>query len=221
MKHTAARLFRRSVVEVERKFRCDSGSIDRFNTNCGEPAFRGLKYLGRRTFEDVYYDRNETLSSHGVWVRRRNGRWQAKVRQGGDYTNSQFGELSEPQEIAQMIRKCNLEAGSPSKDFGLQKSAQYTTTRETWKADDKFEIVLDTTDFGHSVGEVELQQVTETSGDGELPLAARQAMAKEMDCQIEAFMRQYSWAFPSGKPVGKLSAYYAWKRGGDGPSLRR
>lgn len=220
MRTTAARLCRRSVVEVERKFRCDPGSTDRFNTNRGEPAFRVLEYLGRRSFEDIYYDRNEILSSHGVWVRQRSGRWQAKVRLGGDYTNSQFRELSKPHEIAQMIRKYNLDADSPSNDFGLQKSAQYTTIRETWKADNRFEIVLDTTDFGHSVGEVELQQETETSGDGELPVAVRQAVAKEMDHQIEAFMQQYSWAFSPGKPVGKLSAYFAWKRGLDGPDLR-
>lgn len=189
--------------------------------NRGEPAFRTLDYLGQRIFEDIYYDCNETLSSYGVWVRQRSGRWQAKVRQGGDYANSQFLELSEPQDIIQMIRKFNLDAESSSKDFGLLKSAQYTTTRDTWKGDNMFEIVVDTTDFGHSVGEVELQEVTESDGDQELPVAVRQAMAKDMDCQIEAFMRQYSWAFPPGKPVGKLSAYFAWKREEDSSGLRR
>ncbi|KAI4144873.1 MAG: hypothetical protein LQ340_006508 [Diploschistes diacapsis] len=219
MKPTAARFLHQSVVEVERKFLCNPGSRDCFNTNHGEPAFRVLEYLGRRTFEDTYYDRNGVLSSHGVWVRQRSGRWQAKVRLGGDYTNSQFRELSKQHDIAQVIRQYNLEADSSSNDFGLQKSAQYTTTRDMWKADNRFEIVLDTTDFGHSVGEVELQQETETSGDRELLLAVRQAVAKDMDRQIEAFMQQYSWAFPPGKPVGKLSAYFAWKRKLDGPGL--
>jgi hypothetical protein len=54
------------------------------------------------------------------------------------------------------------------------------------------------------VGEVELQQVTETSGDGE------QIVAKEMDRQIEAFMQRYAWAFASSIAFSKLSAYFAW-----------
>ncbi|KAL9118830.1 MAG: hypothetical protein Q9187_004621, partial [Circinaria calcarea] len=200
MRPTAKPLFRRLVIEVERKFRCEPGSMDRLDANQGLPAFRVLKYLGRSSFKDTYYDRDETLSSNGVWVRKRSGRWQAKVREGGDYANSQFGELSEPKEIAQMIRKYNLDAYPPSDDFGLEKTAQYTTIRDAWKADDRFEIVLDTTDFGHSVGEVELQQVIETNSDGGPPIAVRQDTAKEMDRQIEAFMQHYSWAFPTGKP---------------------
>lgn len=165
----------------------------------------------------IYYDRDESLFSNGIRVRKRSGHWQAKIRRGADYTNSQFGELSDPEDIAWLIRKFNSNASTSSKDFGLESVAQYTTLRDAWKADDKFEIVLDTTDFGHCVGEVELQHMTEIDGDRASPIAMRQALGKEMDCQIEAFMQHYSWAFPSGKPVGKLSAYFDWKRGVNSP----
>lgn len=59
---------------------------------------------------------------------------------------------------------------------------------------------------------MELQQVTDTNGDEKFPIAVRQAVANEMDGQIEAFMQYYSWAFPSGKPVERLSAYFAWRK---------
>ena len=72
---------------------------------------------------------------------------------------------------------------------------------------DTFEVVFDTTDFGHSVGEVELQHTMEVDDDNEL-LAQRQALSSRMDREIETFINQYSWAFPSGKPIGKLSAYF-------------
>lgn len=114
-----------------------------------------------------------------------------------------------------MIRKFNIDANSLSKGFGLLKSAQYTTTRDAWKVNNMFEIVVDTTDFGHSVGEKELQSVTKSDGDQELPVAVRQAMAKDMDCQIEVLMRQYSWAFPPGKPIGTVLALQTFRKSCD------
>lgn len=207
---TAVRWLQHSVLEVERKFLCDARSSDLLNKNSGEPPFRVLEYLGRHTFEDTYYDHGEILSSLGIWVRRRGGKWEAKIRQGGDYTNSQFEELSQPHEIAQMMRDCNIEPSAASDAFGLRTTAKFTTIRESWKADEQFGIVIDSTDFGHYIGEVELQQKVEQE-DGANPdyqRALRQATAAKMDSQIEAFMAKYSWAFPSGKPIGKLSAYF-------------
>jgi len=207
MKPTAACLIRRAFVEVERKFQPNLGSADRFHANRGPPAFESLEYLGRCRFEDAYYDRDGILSSNGVWVRRRDGKWQAKVRQGGDYINSQFGELSEESVIAALVKKYTPNACSKARAFGLLEIARFTTLRDSWKADGRFEIVLDTTDFNHSVGEVELQEVLETHD--ELPLQQRQTLACKMDSDIDTFMKRYPWAFPSGIPVGKLSAYFA------------
>lgn len=63
---TAARLFRRSVIEVKRKFRCKPKYTNRFYTNRSEPAFRVLKYLERRNFKNIYYNRNKILFLYGV-----------------------------------------------------------------------------------------------------------------------------------------------------------
>ena len=192
---------RQLTLEVERKFRCNPNSTSLLRHNCGEPPFQKLLYLGKHNFNDAYYDFKDTLSIKGVWVRRREGIWQAKVRQGGDFINSRFGELTGKDHIRQLIAKYGVKT-SGSEDLGLSKIAQYITEREKWKADGTFEIVIDTTDFGHTVGEVELCIEDIDTGSNE-------AMASRMDAQIEGFMKRYSWAFPSGAAVGKLSAYFA------------
>jgi thiamine-triphosphatase len=108
-----------------------------------------------------------------------------------------------------VIRKLELDVDLAADGFGLQQLARFTTFREMWKVNDKFEVVLDTTDFGHSVGEVELQKTIEIDDDDESSVARGKAITADMDRQIEGFMKKYSWAFSTDKPVGKLSAYFA------------
>lgn len=223
---TTTPLLRRWCVEVERKFRYEPLFVNRLKTNSGSPAFGSLEYLGQTTFTDTYFDDPvSTLSTQGVWVRQRGTGWQAKIRQGGDYTNSQFQELSCPDDIGRMIKSYNIQyspllAGGSDKTFGLKSMAQFTTIREAWRADKEFKIVLDRTDFGHAVGEVELEleleeverNNTDNNDENEkLWAAERQGMTTRMDRQIETFMQDYSWAFPDGKVVGKLSAYFEFK----------
>ena len=69
--------------------------------------------------------------------------------------------------------------------------ARFTTTRREWRADGRFGIVLDESDFGHRVGEVEV--MSEEGGK-----------ARE---EIDAFMERYGWFFGKGKPEGKLAAF--------------
>lgn len=219
-------LLRRWCVEVERKFRYEAVFVNRLKANSGSPAFRSLEYLGQSTFTDTYFDDPvSTLSTQGVWVRQRGTDWQAKIRQGGDYTNSQFQELSCPDDIARMIKSYNIQYSplGSDKSFGLKSMARFTTIREEWKADKKFKIVLDKTDYGHAVGEVELELELETNNNDENErrwAAERQGMTRQMDRQIETFMQDYSWAFPDGKPVGKLSAYFAFIKEGHSSDFR-
>lgn len=92
----------------------------------------------------------------------------------------QLGELSNPDDVARVVRKSNNSIHN-IKGLWAGIDCIYTTVKDAWKAEDKFEIVHDTTDFGHYIGEVESQEVTETDGDGESRIAVRQAMDKEMD----------------------------------------
>ncbi|KAH6605545.1 hypothetical protein Trco_004698 [Trichoderma cornu-damae] len=63
-------------------------------------------------------------------------------------------------------------------------------------------------DFGHLVGEVELQKVLR-GDNGSIPTEQqKQREMQAMDERIAAFMETYAWAFASGEPKGKLTAYF-------------
>lgn len=196
---------RRTILEVERKFRCNPGTAHIIHTNQGTPPFQQFAFKGHKNFEDVYYDSKNLLSSRGIWVRKRDGIWQAKVRRGGDFTNSQFGELEGPESIRDMVESLDIGVPLTTANFGLTKIAKFETKRAVWSAAEMYEIAVDSTNFGHLVGEVELQQEVVTEWE--------EGLANRLDTQIEAFMKKHSWAFPSGKAVGKLSAYFDWAEG--------
>jgi thiamine-triphosphatase len=192
---------------VERKFR--SLTVRELTANNGNPPFKTIRSLGQRSIQDVYYDRSGLLSSAGVWVRQRNGDWEAKVKRGGNFTNSRFEELSDPRDISRCIKDITGVACHEHDLFGLEPIATLSTVRKTWIADEDFSIVLDSMDFGHTVGEVELQQQKGFIAMGELSIEEqKQRTMQEMDDRIAKFMEQYSWAFCPGVPKGKLTAYF-------------
>jgi len=195
------------VLEVERKFRCDVGSFARINQNKGVPRFRQLHYIGSSTFTDNYYDKNDLLTSKGIWIRQRDDTWQAKIRQGGNFTNSQFEEVTGRDDVFDLVRRHIGRAAVQNANalgIGLPLMAAIGTQRHTWTADGTFMIVVDTTDFGHVVGEVELERQVVGSSDG----TDNSYLRNKMDREIEAFMQRYPWAFPPGKVFGKLSAFF-------------
>ncbi|KAI4233710.1 MAG: hypothetical protein LQ352_008226 [Teloschistes flavicans] len=154
-------------------------------------------------FTDTYLDHRDILSSNGIWVRRRqrdalDGRdvMEAKVRINGDYSRSTFDEITDRQGIYEVIRPHVPHLEPSASNLGLDILAHFTTVRWSFLANDKFTIVLDESDFGHSIGEVELMAEDEA----------------EAHLQIDGFMRKYSSFFGRGKgdgekPEGKLSAY--------------
>lgn len=193
---------RQTVLEVERKF--SHLRIYPFKADGGSPPFHTLAYHGTETFCDKYFDHHNRLSAAGTWVRRRNGHWESKIRQAGDYTNSQFQEIQDLAEISRHVYSITKISGQSCNDFGLSKMAEFVTYREKWIADERFEVVLDNTDFGHTVGEIELKELKNVR-----PGIEAQACCKLLDQEIEAFMRRYSWAFSSAPPIGKLTAYFS------------
>jgi thiamine-triphosphatase len=200
------------TLEVERKFLPTNDSIARLRANSGKPVFRFHQALGIKHTHDIYYDREGILMSKGIYVRLRDGQWEAKVRQGGDYTNSRFAEYQGHDDVGHIVKDVfstiSEESGSWKK--ALVPVADLKTKREEWDADG-FRICVDEVDqegFEHRVGEVELCEeieVDETTDE--------ETIGKEMDERIEKFMKEHEWAFPatSGKVVGKLSAYFLWK----------
>ena len=227
-------------VEVERKFHPKSnfGSLLSHNSGGGDdgsvnrqPPFKSVQWLRRSRFHDIYYDHDDnTLSKRGLWIRCRDGEWQAKLKLGGDFSNSQFREISGWGEIEDILREYQQQqrqeqskadqSSIPRRRLSdLKVLAEFTTVRDAWRVDDRFGVVVDETDFGHAVGEVELVRCIEVeSGEGgnenelrKKHSALQKVVATSLDEDIESFMERYRWAFGNDKPVGKLSAYFAQK----------
>ena len=203
-----------TILEVERKF-CGL-AIPLLTANAGTPAFRSLHFLGEQNFKDVYFDRHDKLSSNGLWVRKRQleGReptWEAKTRKGGTFNNSAFEELTDTTAIARSVVAITGRHEPATRNFGLDTLAVLSTRRKSWLADDHYKIVLDAMDFGHEVGEVEIERRVMLPQNyhrtAEIE-AWKRDITREMDRQIEAFMERYRWAFRSGIPRGKLTAYF-------------
>ena len=201
-------IMRFRILEVERKF-CPTLGPSVFFANKGHPPFKNLTYNGSRVIDDKYFDRGNRLWSAGIYVRQRDGFWQAKVYKGGNYVKSQFEEISSRTQIAEYVRKFSKieDRASQGHQFGLDMIAHMRTTRLSWTAGD-FKMVLDTTQFGHEVGEVELEQVVEAEDGSSDDIRIR----AEMEAKIEDFMNRHRWAFAIGTPKGKLSAYFEMKR---------
>lgn len=223
---------RRSILEVERKFAPTAASTRQLDQNTGSPPFESVVHQGVTCFEDTYYDSpTDTLSKAGVWIRRREKfgcgvrrfagykrmdprdvSWEAKVRVGGDYINSAFREVADVQQISDslgtLVPGAELDAHHGPRGGQVREMARFITDRTGYIVNGRFTVVIDVTDFGHTVGEVELERdAAEVSCEGEDRTLATAAMDEEID----GFMRRFAWAFPAGKPVGKLSAYFERK----------
>lgn len=235
-----------ALLEVERKFAFHPSLLAQFKNNKGAPPFVSLKYLGRKKIRDVYFDMRvfksldgsskvkteDVLAKNGIWVRRRNGIWEAKQRvtvttatpatdtnaqhghekcgEESKYLRTIFNEIACPRDIQDLVRRyipSSLSSSYPAvleckNNFGLERVVDFTTTRDTYLADDRFRVVLDEMCFGHRVGEVEIEVPAEQGA--------------EAQWEIDQFMERYRWFFLSSeggdgkgaKVKGKLTAYF-------------
>ncbi|KAH6856873.1 CYTH-like domain-containing protein [Chaetomium sp. MPI-CAGE-AT-0009] len=205
-----------TILEVERKFRrltvptltglttttatTTTTTTPTIPTTIHQPLFQSVLPLPTRTIHDTYYDTpHHALSAAGAWVRRRDGLWEAKLRRGGDFVNSRFEEVTGEE----AVRGCVVGVlglggdlkgdlwGQQQRDgggcFGLVVMADLVTTREAWLVDGEFRVVRDVMDFGHEVGEVELQVEVDGSVVGE---EEKRGVMEGMDRRVEGFMER-------------------------------
>ncbi len=116
--------------------------------------------------------------------------------QGVSFLRSTFSETKDRSRILELVRSHFPGRSLCFEDdfLGLDAIAEFETDRLWFRADDKFTVVLDVTDFGHRVGEVEVM--------------AEDADAEKAHKDIEAFFREYPWFFDTSNPKGKLTAYF-------------
>lgn len=207
--HLASLQVRR--LEVERKFPVTPVAMSYLRSNGGGSRFKKFQSLGKQTDHDIYYDRDGSLFAKGIYIRQRNGDWEAKVRSSGDFINSAFIEIDGTKAVKEIItRNLTVSSGERAIDEMLEPCADFVTERESWLLDGKFKVDVDTTDFGHVVGEVELtRNLKYADGEDTKDEKEKEGILKEkMNQEIEDFMRAHPQAFPAGRPLGKLSAYF-------------
>ena len=153
-------------VEIERKFAVTSDAGDRI-------LQAGGKCVKESTFEDVYFDTDSyqlTLADH--WLRKRDGCWELKAAVHQDKLNetcTKYAEYESENEILSRLDAIfdnNTEAESDQardmeeyiKQCNLQPFATFKTTRTCYQMEDDHDVsvVLDSTDFGFNVGEIEI-----------------------------------------------------------------
>lgn len=109
------------------------------------------------------------------------------------FLRSTFFETKDRSRICELIRPYFPHARTGlDHAFGLDAMARFETHRLAFVADGRFTVVLDWTDFGHGVGEVELMAED----------------AEKAHADIDEFRREYAWFFDGSKPKGKLTAYF-------------
>lgn len=193
------------LLEIESKFAFKPFLVATLQSNGGLPAFRQFETLGTHKFTDTYFDTQDVLSKNGIWLRHRIDNkstiLEAKIRVSGDFTRSTFEETTDHNLIRDLVRQHVPQYSEEKANLGLDILAKFITIRQAFRADNKFAIMLDHTDFGHSVGEVELMAEDEETAHGE----------------IDTFMARYPWFFEKGNIEGKLAAYFRIR--GRGASL--
>ena len=131
------------------------------------------------------------------------GEWEAKQSvQNGSFLRSTFVETKDLTQIRQLLR-CHFpphpddRSNLPDDNFGLNPIAAFGTERVTVVAKEdgkEFSVMLDSTNFGHEVGEVEVM--------------AEEAEAEKAHGDVERFLKRYPWFFDTRSPKGKLTAYF-------------
>jgi hypothetical protein len=191
---------------------------------------------------DKYFDYQDLMTKQGIYVRLRSEytpsnsnsktQWEAKIRLGGDYPNSQFEEVMGASEVVKAIQQHHS-------DFSVEilrklpVKADMTTHRETWVAPQdqeahagaEMQVVIDTCHFNHYpsflkkgldsihvVGELELTKTISLRGDATSDEAQKKLETADMSSSLERYVEARPELFSfQPQPIGKLTAYFAWK----------
>lgn len=257
----------KSTLEVERKF-LPAALLQQYISSSSSSNLKSkpattiilprttLTRQPRKLITDKYFDRASQLQHRNIWVRWRktqpaddssstsqsHGVWEAKIKQSGDYLNSQFVEVQGREAVESVLS----EAGVGKSVYDLKVQMGFVAERASWGVEREGEgeggmtLVLDTITtalegrdgerpeyFFHQVGELELEAVvtTELGAEGGAIDSAgliakhrvdREVAGTKMSEQLRAFMAQRPEIFANeGRPVGKLSAYLQYHEEND------
>ncbi|KAG9306555.1 hypothetical protein G9A89_004752 [Geosiphon pyriformis] len=163
------------------------------------------------SFIDIYYDNHSKdypLTTRDIWLRQRDEKWECKTPTNLTPSMDSYHELETIDSVTEYLENI-LNPGNSSislpredqfKEFLLEKYnltpfCEIQTFRKHYIINNEFTLDLDTADFGHHVGEIEL--VVESP-----------EKVQEAERRIAIFMKEHEWFFEtSGLVLGKLSRY--------------
>ncbi|RIA87182.1 CYTH-like domain-containing protein [Glomus cerebriforme] len=202
--------------EVERKFKFDPSKVNLLEANRGKKPFDKVMFLSEKSFTDIYYDNllDYPLTTNDIWLRQRDDKWECKTPVNLTASMDSYHELENTTLIKNFLDeklKNNQAIKRQSenipyyenksfkeflfKNYKLEPFCTITTQRRSYLINNKFTMVLDTADFGHSVGEIEL--IVESTDK-----------VQDAEKRIAMFMKEHDWFFETeGVVMGKLMAY--------------
>uniref|UniRef100_UPI00358FE00A thiamine-triphosphatase n=1 Tax=Myxine glutinosa TaxID=7769 RepID=UPI00358FE00A len=191
------------LIEVERKF-VPSVDVDQVLMESG------AQFVSDERFTDLYVDNTDwalTLRNH--WLRRRDRRWELKcpVATSAHGPEPELDNLTqrylevypEPEIICKVSDLMGIDSSSlcSVNDLLIQAEllefAKFTTERRCFELPAGVTVVLDRTDFGWSVGELEI--MCKDQGEVERAVTTLEHLARDLGLEI------------GPNTIGKMSAY--------------
>lgn len=183
------------MIEVEKKYSLQPGDRERL--------LDGATFIKTKTHTDTYYDSKDwKLCTRDIWLRKRNDSFEVKFPTviDGTVATHQFHEYeTEPEIIAALATVPELGFSTESAEpletllskLDYTPFGSITTTREEYTKDG-FILDFDSSDFGHTILEIEL-------------MVERADQADEAVEKIKAFAAAHG--IPTVRTRGKVMAY--------------
>jgi adenylate cyclase class IV len=183
------------MIEIEKKFILEDGDFERL--------IKGAIFLSKRTHTDIYYDNDYySLTTKGIWLRKRNLKFELKIRLHKDESPeiSRYNEIEAESEIQNFLKLPLTEPLEQSiKAQGYLPFCSIKTTRKKYKKNN-FTLDFDLVDFGdykYEVLEIELM----ANDDKSAKLAAREILnfakknrleIKELNGKCKEYLNRYN-----------------------------
>jgi adenylate cyclase class IV len=176
-----------SNIEVERKFLVP----ENFSALLSECGFAPVSELNEKLVDEYFDTQMSELLRGDHWLRKRNGDWELKYPVGSQHVDgcTLYHETTDSNDIAgRLLSLCrSLKEAEVAQSAGLLKTlaasgalvsiARIETTRQCFRREE-VNIVVDETQWGYRVGEVEI--CVHSKKDAPAALAKIDAVAKEL-----------------------------------------
>jgi len=177
------------MIEVEIKFPLINGNEQRLVADA--------RLISKSVVKDIYYDdAKHSLTLADYWLRKRNGKFELKLpanpsAQNAEYVARRYTELTDEKDI---LKALELDGDDITKAIAnnYQPIAELATTRHSYK-NGQFRIDIDRTNFGYSIGEIEM-------------LVKGPTHTKTAERELENYLHQHNIAYSHGH-IGKVAHY--------------